>query len=306
MTIAKIQLRTYHGKFVRNRVEFDFSFMCTIRAVSSGFLFATVMSKVHRTRQNRLVALAEHSSKRHQIILHKLRTEKKRKSRTFLTRPGRTETWWSNFRNGIVVQEEWKENFRSPYKSFNNLCNMLRLFISKQHTNMRAPVSVEKQVAVFLSYTADEGRYHKVENAFGISKATVSTIIKRVSLNITLHLGPKYIKLPKPEEDVRSRTAASCLYGKFCSRQCIGAVGGTHIFIKRPNASPTDYLNRKKIYSLNIQAVCDYRYCFMDVVVRWPGGYVIYACFVLHNNCERQNENDDFSKAQRYDQDTKI
>ena len=33
--------------------------------------------------------------------------------------------------------------------------------------------------------------------------------------------------------------------------------------------------------------------------------YVIYACFVLHNYCEMQDEkvgNDDFSKAQRYDQ----
>ena len=146
------------------------------------------------------------------------------------------------------------------------MCNMLRLFIAKQHTNMRAPVSVEKQVAVFLSYKAGEGRYRKVANAFGISKATVSTIIKRVSLDITLHLGPKYIKLPKPEEDVRSRTAASCFYGKFGFPHCIGAVDGIHVFITRPSASQTDYLNRKNRYYLNIQAVCDYRYCFTDLV----------------------------------------
>lgn len=52
--------------------------------------------------------------------------------------------------------------------------------------------------------------------------------------------------------------------------QCLGAIGGTHIEIKRPNENSQDYMNRKQNFLINVQAACDYRFCFFDVVVKWP------------------------------------
>ena len=51
----------------------------------------------------------------------------------------------------------------------------------------------------------------------------------------------------------------------------MGAIDCTHIDIKQPSLNLADFVNRKLCYSLNVQAACNYKYCFMDVVVKWPG-----------------------------------
>ncbi|XP_046862570.1 protein ALP1-like [Xenia sp. Carnegie-2017] len=115
--------------------------------------------------------------------------------------------------------------------SIDRLAEELRPYIQGEKTIMRSPVDVLTQVAITLYYLSDEGRMRKTANAFGISRQTVSKIV----------------------------------------RKCLGAIDGTHIPIKQPRQNPTDYINRKGTYSLNVQAICDHKYCFMDVVVKWPG-----------------------------------
>ena len=168
-----------------------------------------------------------------------------------------------------MLEEEWKENFRMSRASFFNLVSMLRPFIEKQVTVMRIPVLPETQVAITLYYFSDEGRLRKVANAFGLSRSYCSIAIRRVSAAITTHLGPVYIKLPMTEASVKEKVSG--FYNAFSVPQCLGAIDGTHIEIKRPVLNSTDFINRKSRYTLNVQALCDYRCCFMDVVVKWPG-----------------------------------
>ena len=80
--------------------------------------------------------------------------KRKRNPRSWI-RPGRTQVWWGNFVNDVVVSQEWKENFQMDKENFLKLCNELRSYIQKKSTNMRSSISVEKQEAITLYYLSD-------------------------------------------------------------------------------------------------------------------------------------------------------
>ena len=106
-------------------------------------------------------------------------------------------------------------------------------------------------------------------NTFGIHQCTVSKTIVAVCNAINIHLGPKYLHLPKDQEEMRRKVAEFEL--KFGTPQAFGCVDRTHVPLKRPQINCQDYFNYKQFFSLNVQAICDSKGYFMDVECKWPG-----------------------------------
>ena len=74
--------------------------------------------------------------------------------------------------------------------------------------------------------------------------------------------------------------------------QAFGCVDGTHIPIKSPNENSQDYFCYKQFFSLNVQAVCDYKGQFIDVECKWPGSVhdsKVYANSSIVKKCKENS-----------------
>ncbi len=189
--------------------------------------------------------------------------------RRFWVRPGRTSAWWDKFINEAVAPEEWIENFRMSRSALINLSERLRPHVEGTATKMRTPVDVLTRVACTLYYLSDGGMIRKTASAFGLSRQVVSVFVRQVCKAIAKFLGPEYIKTPRTEAEVKD--LVDNFYQAHGIPQCLGAIDCTHIEVKQPRVKPSDYINSKGRHSVNVQALCDHKNCFMDVVVKWPG-----------------------------------
>ena len=193
-----------------------------------------------------------------------------RKKRSTWYHTGRTDQWWKNMVDNKLPTEEWKKNFRMSHMQFVELLQHLEPFISPNYTSPNnRTIPANKRLAIVLYYLKDSGSLKMTANAFGIHVSTASNIIHQVCSAICHVLGPKYVKLPETIDEMKVKSAEFA--AKYGMPQAFGCIDGTHVPILRPKENSQDYFSYKMFFSINVQAVCDFRGQFMDVDCRWPG-----------------------------------
>ena len=181
----------------------------------------------------------------------------------------RSSHFWEFIVKRSFNERDWYEYFRMRKQTFNYLCSKLRPAIEKRNTVLRAAICVEQRVAVCLWCLASSVEYRTVAHLFGISVASVCLIVRNVCKAIVKVLMPKYIRLPKTEDELVNIVAG--FQDTWGFPNCMGALDGSHIPISTPSELRTDYYNRKGWYSVVLQSLVDAKHRFMDVYVGWPG-----------------------------------
>ena len=93
-------------------------------------------------------------------------------------------------------------------------------------------------------------------NSFGIATTIALAVINQVCNAIVLYVGPKYLHLPKTNQEMKHKTSE---FGtKFGMIQAFAYIDGTRIPIACPSEHSHNYLCYKQFNSFSAQAVCDY------------------------------------------------
>ena len=153
--------------------------------------------------------------------------------------------------------------------TFEYLLEKLRPIITKKTTNMRKPISPEEQLAVSLRFYATGASFDSLMFQFRISAETIGRIILRVSWAIICTLMEEWMPFPQTPADWEK--IADGFEKKWNFPNCVGAVDGKHVSIRRPSNSVSKYINYKGFYSIILMAVVDADYKFLNINVGSQG-----------------------------------
>ncbi|XP_069687252.1 uncharacterized protein [Periplaneta americana] len=163
--------------------------------------------------------------------------------------------------------ELFRNYTRMTIETFDYIVSVLKNGFTLRTTNFQRPISLEERLIVTLRYLVTGMQFKQLAYSFRISKTAVSTMIVDICKSIWLNLHPIY--MPVPTQKTLKKNGEE--FGKkWGFPNCVGALDGKHIRIKRPNNSQNMYRNYKGFYSTNMLTVTDANYKFVVVDI---GGY---------------------------------
>lgn len=196
-----------------------------------------------------------------------------------------------HFRKHLNPIEHFNDGeFLARYRLTKEVVSELNEFLMLNKGNRSIDVSSMLQLCIALRFYASGNLQASDGDLAGVHLSTVSRIIENVSRSIAQHHN-RFIRMPPSGLE----TYKSRFYEVAGIPSVIGALDGTHIpIISQGGAQAEVYRNRKGIFSLNVQCLCDPSGVFTVIVCRWPGSShdaTIFSNSRLCHNMEERNYN---------------
>ena len=163
--------------------------------------------------------------------------------------------------------EEIRQRFRFSRRGIRFIHDLVEVDLTRE-TQRNHALSAMTQVQSSLRFFASNSVYIVNGDVIGVDKSSVSRVNKAFCRSI-VRRGRRFLKFPTTQAEKDEVKKGFYELGGMPST--IGCIDGTHIKIIAPKDNEVDFVNRKGTHSINVQAITDHRYLFLDVDARWPG-----------------------------------
>lgn len=179
---------------------------------------------------------------------------------------------------------DFKSHFRLKRETVEHVLSLIVNQLQSQALENRlTEVDPLKQLLITLWTYATPESYRSISNRFHVSKSSVFRILRKCS-DCLFTLAATEIQWP-------SQVEAILIADNFtnCANfpGVIGAIDGTHITIKAPMQHPESYVNRHRLHSIVLQAVCDRNLKFLNCYAGQPGS--LHDARIFRLSTLRQN-----------------
>ncbi|XP_052217669.1 putative nuclease HARBI1 isoform X1 [Dreissena polymorpha] len=175
------------------------------------------------------------------------------------------------FRERVNILDELRDEeiiarYRLSREAITYLNETLRVDLEPK-TKRSNSLSSLTQVLIGLRFLSKGDFFSEVADIHGVSKPTAARCFHVFidSLNRRLH------NIRFPTENGAMALSKQDFYRRCRIPNVLGAVDGTLVPILGPSENEEAYICRKGFHAINVQAVCDSRMNFIDVVAKWPG-----------------------------------
>ena len=137
-------------------------------------------------------------------------------------------------------------------------------------TPFRRPLEIGLKLAATLRFLATGNSYASLQYSFRVEGRTICKFLLEVCEAIIAVYKDEVLSCPKTEEEWKE------VAEKFSSRwnyhNCLGALDGKYVAMKKPPKGGSFYYNQKGFNSIVLMAVADAGYKFLYVDVGADGG----------------------------------
>lgn len=213
----------------------------------------------------------ERSKKEKEKLYEEQRRMMRKRSRTVWVRDWLTRRQEFGLYDKLL-EELHKEDIRG-YKNylritpdlFQEMVERLTPYLEKKKTFMREPLEVGLKLATTLRFLATGNSYPSLQYSFRVEASTIAKFLPQVCSAIVEVFKDEVLRCPQTTEEWIE--VAEKFSSKWNYHNCLGALDGKHIAMKKPSKAGSVYYNYKGFHSIVLMAVADagYKFLYVDV-----------------------------------------